>query len=315
MRLHRRFALLAVFCSALTPAAYGALQSGDVIIVGAVGGHQTIGGYVEGVRGVYIYRGGALAGHFDTDHAAGSVIAGPDGHLYLGGCTCVAEFDSDGTFVSTFGPDPNVSGEFVFDQAANLYVGDVFASTARKFTAAHLPAGVHQLPAGARSVDLARDQCTLFYTQPVIRAIGRRNVCQNTALSDIPTPLAAQTPQEGLRILPNGDLLIANSADGIAILDPSGHLHHVIPVPAGLIALAPGGREVWVAKAQTVKVDIATGAILASIDASRFSSITGIAVVGEPRAALAPAPVPAISAILVALLATILVAAALLRLR
>src|SRR5438093_7904542 len=123
--------------------------------------------------------------------------------------------------INTGHSDGGCSESVVFDAAGNFYVGDGCDEDIPKYDAA----GVLQQkfdPAiearGSDWIDLAADQCTLLYTSAGT-TIKRFDVCTNTQLADFASGLHG--PAFALRILPNGDVLVADTVD-IHRLDSTG---------------------------------------------------------------------------------------------
>src|SRR5437870_5653957 len=107
----------------------------------------------------------------------------------------VSAFNTDGTLASpsTFGTGYNSDPEsMLFDKSGDAYVGQAdgtqdvlkFDSTGNSL-ATYAPATG---PRGTDWIDLAADQCTLYYTSEGT-SIKRFNVCTNTQLVDFATGL------------------------------------------------------------------------------------------------------------------------------
>jgi hypothetical protein len=157
---------------------------------------------------------------------------------------------------------------------------------------------------GTDWIDLAADQCTLFYTSEG-KLIKRFNVCTNTQLPDFATLPIGGVPDSSaayaLRIRPNQEVLVAAS-QSVFRLDASGTIIQTYPKPAGetsiLFALNQDAdlTSFWTAGITTgnvYKIDIATGNQLISFNASAFVDVAGLTVFGEitaaqPKLTLAP---------------------------
>jgi len=177
----------------------------------------------------------------------------------------------------------------VHDQAGNIYVGqaDGGANILKFDPAGNLLASyaVATGPRGSDWIDLAADQCTMFYASesPNIR---RFNVCTNTQLPDFASGLPA--PCFALRIRANGEVLVACSSE-VVRLSPTGTILQTYTLPGGnnLFALNidPDGTSFWTANIDQVgqiwRVDIATGAVITTFDANAFVDVAGLAVFGE----------------------------------
>jgi sugar lactone lactonase YvrE len=162
------------------------------------------------------------------------------------------------------------------------------------------------LPEPATWIDLAADQCTLYYTSG--GSIGRFDVCRNVSLPDLITGLY-QCSQFQLRA--NGEILAActTSPDqgllaSIYRLDSAGRLIQLYTsvFSAAVVALDPDGTSFWTTgeplpnSYSLVKVDIATDTVLSHLDQSTL--IISLAIVGALDAAHLPlTPLPTSSAI------------------
>ena len=154
---------------------------------------------------------------------------------------------------------------------------------------------------GANWADLGIDACTLYYT---INAnnILTFNVCQGSQGSGFGGSLPG-TQANDIRILPNGKVVVADgnelvllNSDGSVNLE-LGQLNPATGQPYSTsfnaLALDPDGTSVWVGdgSGQIFKFDIASGqSLLAQPIISSFSSVNGLAIVGELRAAELPGP-------------------------
>ncbi|HEX6095844.1 MAG TPA: hypothetical protein VF432_05935 [Thermoanaerobaculia bacterium] len=127
-----------------------------------------------------------------------------------------------------------------------------------------------------RGIDLAADQCTLFYAAAGL--VGTVNVCTGTAGATFPV---IGTPED-LRILPNGDLLVA-SQSALTRYAPSGAVVQQFEMMALSVALDVDPRYAWVGGWDLRRIDLATGATVEVL--STYGAVTSISVVGEPRAA------------------------------
>lgn len=220
----------------------------------------------------------------------------------------------DGDVVGTptnYGLEPSPA-RLTMNAAGTLYVagdsGDWILEVA--------PSGVLErafdVLSAPHGVDLATDQCTLYYV--VSPGVAKINVCAGTPPVVIRPALPSGVPQ-ALRLLPGGDILVADT-DAVVRLDPSGHIVRTYSVAATNLALDPTGTSAWVAASGSgvlVHLDLSSGAVLSSRPIDR---VTGLATVGEWRAALqSPAAVPALSPPLLGALAAVLALVAWMRLR
>jgi hypothetical protein len=126
----------------------------------------------------------------------------------------VSKFDNAGNLLAanfvTFTGTPE---SCVFDAAGNLYVGGP-GSNVQKFSAAGALLATY-LTGSSDWIDLAADQCTLFYDGE--GNIHRWDICTDSALPDF----TASGTNYAIRILPNGNVLAA-SAGICNQYDPSG---------------------------------------------------------------------------------------------
>lgn len=251
-----------------------------------------------------------------------------DGNLYTTNFANgdMSKFDSQGgllvyPWASGFSVVPE---SCVPDAAENIYVGEVDGDNlVRKFDL-----GGTQLdtfaPAvedrGTDWIDLAADQCTLFYSSEG-KTIKRFDVCADAQRPDFATlPLVDDPTEElryhcfALRIRANSEVVIACSGAGgfpdrthceniVFRLNPDGSVNARYGWRGGpadcifALNLDPDGTHVWTAgdnSGNVYRIDIETGAGAGS---PLFHSgamgmprpeISGLAIFGEPTAALAP---------------------------
>jgi hypothetical protein len=226
------------------------------------------------------------------------------GNLYSTNFTAnsMSKFNNIGGLIGPFGGGFNNHPESVLVNAAgDFYVGQADGSRqVLKFAASGAALGSFS-PAvenrGTDWIDLRADQCTLFYTSEG-KLIKRFNVCTNSQLADFATlPISGVPPNDAayaLRIRPNQEVLVATSQK-VFRLNPSGVIIQTYPKPAGetstLFALNLDAdlTSFWtagIATGNVYKIDIATGAMLTSFNASIVGpSLAGLAVFGEITAA------------------------------
>ncbi|MGE5205729.1 MAG: PKD domain-containing protein, partial [Chlamydiota bacterium] len=126
----------------------------------------------------------------------------------------VSRFSGNGTPMGTFGSGYNCKPEsIVFDQAGHAYVGQTGCSHAiLKFDAYGNLEGAYSASTeqqGSDWIDLAPDQCTLYYTSQGTSVL-RYNVCTKQQLSAFATGLNTAL---AVKILPDGSVLVANKQD------------------------------------------------------------------------------------------------------
>src|SRR6266508_478069 len=230
-----------------------------------------------------------LQGGFTTGMAFDSA-----GNLYVTGFSGgnVRKFDNRGRLIGTFGIGYSGSPESIlFDANGNVYVGSVNGDNRlRKFDAFGNPLGIFTLALERRGsdwIDLAADQCTLFYTSEGAH-VKRFDVCANSQRADfnsvsLPNPVAY-----ALRLLPSGGLVVADTSV-IVRLDATGNIIQTYDAPGEncwfALNLDPDGKSFWSAdfcSANVYKFDIQSGQQLLSFNTgSGFSTVFGLAVFGE----------------------------------
>ncbi len=226
----------------------------------------------------------------------------------------ISEFDPAGNPLPTFASGLSNPAALVFDSAGNLYVGQVRSPYIAEFspTGQRMP-DIGPLKTelfGADWIDLSSDQCTFYYTSER-SDVMRYNMCTNTQLPDFNvTPLPGAAAFE-LRILSNGNVLVADSS-AVVELDPNGNVIQTyqcsnLPGCASatggqLFALAidPSGTSFWTGDVNTGdiwQVDIATGDVLQTVN-NVSAYLYGLSVVGEQTAATQQTTVPMITPVL-----------------
>jgi hypothetical protein len=206
------------------------------------------------------------------------------------GCTKVFKFDKMGNLVGPFGSGYSLHTESVtLNAAGHVFVGQadgtgavVELDAAGTFVANHLPAHESR---GTDWVDLAADQCTLFYTSEG-RHVKRFNVCNDTQLADFAAlPNTAGTAY-ALRIRPNGEVIVAATNEAVRF-DAAGNVLKEYPIANEFLFalnLDPDNATFWTAGIFTgdiFRMNIATGAQITTFSAG--GSVEGLAVAGEIR--------------------------------
>jgi hypothetical protein len=176
------------------------------------------------------------------------------------------------------------------------------------------------------SLDLAADQCTLFFvdSDPHTSAphvIRRFNACTGTFLPDFATVDSALD----VRVLPDGGVLVVRGDNGLRRLNAAGTLarSYTIPGAIGLEAagLARNGQAAWVASercgtgdARAYLLDLVTGEVLFQaplrFDTEDTVSIVALAPWTAALGATNAANVPTLPEAGLAALAAVLVIAA-----
>jgi hypothetical protein len=209
-----------------------------------------------------------------------------DGTFYVTefGSEAVAKFAPSGALLGTFGSGYNLSPEsIVFDTSGNAYVGQADGTKqVLKFDSAGNSLGSFAPTPEDRGtdwIDLAADQCTLYYTSEGT-SIKRFDVCTNTQLADFATNLTGATAF-ALRLLPDGTVLVADS-NFILHLNTAGQVVQTYSAPGGGfwfgVSLDPNGTSFWAENtgtSQVVKFNIATAAVEASFNTGTAAGTLG----------------------------------------
>jgi PKD repeat protein len=207
-------------------------------------------------------------------------------------------FDQSGT-AQTFTNQFTLTGTgtLVFDIAGNIHVGGIDSNNAPNIQKLdsfarvlfnYAPANNPQNPAAIQWMDLATDQCTMFYTDSTnLFSVRRFDVCKNSQLADFTTSLPG-TAANDVRIRPNGEVLVADTSQ-VVRLDATGKPIQTYGGPQGAfigLALDPDNASFWATQrdGSVTRFDIASGSVLSRFNAS-FTPAEGVAVFGEIRAA------------------------------
>ena len=208
----------------------------------------------------------------------------------------VTRFNGNGNVAGNFGSGYDCKPEsIVFDHAGNAYVGETGCSHALlKFDAYGNLAAAYSVATeveGSDWIDLARDQCTVFYTSQGT-TIFRFNACTGQQLSPFATNL---TTGLAVKILPDDSVLAANQKN-IFHFDSGGR---VIGKYSALgencwvsLALDPDGKTFWAVdycSSDVVQFDIASGKQFAKFDSGTpAQSVYGVGI-RQPAAPTTPA--------------------------
>jgi streptogramin lyase len=217
----------------------------------------------------------------------------------------VTKFDPSGNLIGAFGSGYNMHPESIaFDASGHVFVGQGDGTTILEFDSLGNPITSFSPVLDQRGtdwIDLAADNCTLFYTSEGT-LVKRFNVCTNTQLTDFNVaPLPGSAAFAHRILLPfqfgGGGVLVADS-EHVIRLDSSGAQVQTYTLPGATVLFAlnldPDGTSFWsadIGSGQVYKVDIQTGAILQNWSASgaaNFNDVAGLSVKGELTAPLPP---------------------------
>ena len=215
-------------------------------------------------------------------------VTGFDGNV-------VSVLDNTGALTGPFGSGYNSNPESIlFDEVGNAYVGQADGTAdILKFDSAGNPLASFNVATSIRGsdwIDLAADQCTMFYTSEGTE-VKRFDVCTNTQLADFAPPGTLHGNAFALRLLhpaQGGGLLVADRVD-IHRLDGSGAIAQTYDAPGEdcwfALNLDPDSTSFWSADfctSNVYKFDIASGAVLDSFSSGTpTNTVFGLAVFGE----------------------------------
>jgi outer membrane protein assembly factor BamB len=231
----------------------------------------TIPGPGEGLR--FDDRGDLFVAHWCAD---GSCATG----------NTVEHFDTHGVSQGAFGSGYNCNPhDLAFDASNRAYVGladcsgDIVQLTSGQSSAAYPVTPENR---GAFFIDLAADGCTLFYTSQGTQ-VKRFDACQNRQLADFNVAPLPSGAAEGIRVLPDGGVLVASGAV-VTRLNASGALVQSYSVTgesqiwAGLDLVGDG--TFWAvnyATSNVYKFDLSSGSVLATFNTGTAAN-TAVAV-------------------------------------
>src|SRR5712691_5209329 len=219
----------------------------------------------------------------------------------------ISKFDTKGNFVSFFAAGFGAPESLVFDNTGNVYVGDAAAfggdplvghiakldpsgNLLTTFTAAREDRGTDW-------IDLAADQKTIFYTSEGT-TIKRFDTIANTQLLDLATGLPGSHAY-ALRILPNGNVLIADTAAVLQLNTSGGVIQTYSPCDGACggifsLNLDPDGVHFWTGDFATGNIwrfniaggspdfEIVTGVLPPPSGSTLTPGLFGVVVFGEP---------------------------------
>jgi hypothetical protein len=247
---------------------------------------------------------------------AGALCFDPNGRYLV--APGAGLFDNSGNALPSTWASTGSSGECAVDGSGHVYLGrgptgsdpvTGFFATVSQYTLTGTLLRTFKLAANGASdgrtianLDLAPDQCTLYYDTDGGDGTYRFNVCANTQ----ECPLILQAPgcnpyaginglsgSDQLRVLPNGD--VATVLDHRASVDafaPTGDFVMTSPPSLRWISLDPDGSSYWVgtfgnaclsssAPARVWRLDLMTGHVLTTWDVG-CHNLTGIAAYAPP---------------------------------
>jgi uncharacterized repeat protein (TIGR01451 family) len=206
-----------------------------------------------------------------------------------GGVGTVSVFDDTGKLTGTFGSGYANPESILFDKSGNAYVGNAGGDFVLKFNGSGNLLDTFTMATEDRGtdwIDLAADQCTLFYTSEG-HLVKRFNVCTNKQLSDFASGLGGSAAY-ALRLLPSGGALVADSQT-IVRLDSGGNVIKSYDATGEdswfALNLDPDGTSFWSADFGTgdvKKFNIASGNVLESFNTGTGGdTVFGLGVFGE----------------------------------
>ena len=262
-----------VFGSSSPAGADTVFQSGQVF---ASVGFSTVDVY-DGASGGQV---SSLTDDTDEPYTAGSAFDA-QGNLYVADDLNgdISEFSPSGTPLPTFATGLSNPLSLVFDSSGNLYVGQQTTPYIAEFS----PSG-QRLPDigplatevyGDDWIDLASDQCTFDYTTEGTDIL-RYNKCTNTQLPNFNQTPFTNGPAYEVRILQNGDVLVADSG-AVLELDSSGNVMQTyscssLPGCQGqlfAVSVDPSGSSFWTgdsASGNIWQVNLDSGHVMQSIN-------------------------------------------------
>ena len=200
--------------------------------------------------------------------------------------TSVSKFDNSGNVINAnFLTGLTTPESCVLDSAGNIYVGEAHISEIKKFSSTGTLLATYNTPGGSDWIDLAADQCTLYYDDEG-SAIHRFNACTNTQLTDFASGLPGG--HYALRILPNGGVIVAAGAQ-VQLLDATGTVVSNYTAAGESLFFAlnrdPNGTQFWTGGITTgiiYKFNFSpVGPPVTTFNSAPFSLLAGLSVFGE----------------------------------
>jgi hypothetical protein len=252
--------------------------------------------------------GGTLKGSLTTATSS-SITTGmafdgalATGKLYVTGYTSnvVNRFTTFGGADGTFGGGFNSHPESItFDRAGNAYVGqERGARRIVKFNSAGVQVASYAAAVegskGTDRIDLAGDQCTIYYTSQG-KSIRRFNTCTGAQGPHVTSSLPGKEAFD-VKLLPNSDQMLVADTTAIYRVNGTGDRLQTYDQPNRncwvALALDQTAASFWAADtcaSQVYRFDTGTGALLSSFaTGTKAGSINGLAVFGGATAARSP---------------------------
>jgi outer membrane protein OmpA-like peptidoglycan-associated protein len=307
-RNYSRVAVAVVFALAITGCG-GPMKGGSQVPEGSSTGIQvSLATDVFGPGDVFV---AAVMGKIQWRHPDGSLVRVLDtgakayptgmafdarGNLYVTNFNAgtISEFDSKGYLVGTVGSNYNCDPESIaFDGKGNAFVGQADCGKEvlefdpnwqflKSFK-------VSTDDRGSDWVELAADQCTLYYTSEG-KAVKRFNVCTNSQMADFTSHASGDA--FALRLLPDGGLLLAEDQQ-IVRFNAGGRVIQSYQDRGEnsffALNIDPDGKSFWSAgdkSGNVFKFDVATGKQLLKFNVG--SEVGGLAVYREKTAGMEP---------------------------
>src|SRR5437867_3554486 len=330
--------LLAALTGALAaPAVFAAAFLPSEVLVGGRPFYPIEGGlaYIQAYNAAGIYQRDAA--QLFNGHPRDALTFGND--VLFADVPGVVRMSPNGT-LSLHALSDYITASLAIDALGNVFLGVFGVAQDGSTPVVKLDGSGHQIALysvpsdrlGATSMDLAADQCTLFYACTG-RHVKRYDTCQNKALPDV-IDFGLGVFVRKIRILPDGSIL-ATANSRIVRLSPSGATLEVYGAGASnlwiSLSVTPDNRSFWAGSEgsgggdqdQITEFDINTGAVLAgpirtAIPSNPFFDLPPefVLAVGEQRIAqIAPASIPTLSKVVELALVLLLVSIALMRLR
>jgi hypothetical protein len=283
------YAIAAVLAAVLTVGAQAAtadgFDRGDVLV--SVGNPSVIARFAPDGTPKGALADSARAGQLCFDPSSEHLVA-PGTGLY----------DSTGARLASAWASVTPGGDCTVDRAGNVYLAGAPSvgtrGTIRKFDLTGHPLGSYDVAATGNayastvtSVDLAPDQCTIYYDLEGGEDIMRYDVCTHTQL--LPRFGTAGFPCDRLRVRANGEVVVTCDHFG-RLLDASGSPKQTFASPIDpfsmslrFTALDPDGTSFWMGSlgGPLARFDIASGNQIGQ-NLITGTSLGGVAVYSPP---------------------------------